>query len=238
MSSQFKILVVDDEVNIINVVKAYLQKEGFQVITANNGESALNIFNREDVHLLILDLMLPKISGEAICTKIRETSNIPIIMLTAKSDEENKIQGISMGADDYLTKPFSVRELVVRVKALLRRCYNNVVPEKNTITFNNGDLEINMKEMIVKRKGKSVTLTPNEFKVFTVLISNPNQILSREQLVYKAFGVEYDGFDRTIDSYIKNIRRKIDSDNSEFKYIVTVYSMGYKFSYSPSEVLI
>lgn len=229
MNNIFRILIVDDEKNIVDVVKAYLEKEGFEVVTATDGETALNIFSNEIVHLIILDLMLPKVSGEEVCRKIRSTSNIPIIMLTAKVEEDERIEGISIGADDYLTKPFSVRELVVRVKALLRRSYRSTGPMADVLTFNDGDLEVDIKKMTVKKKGQPVSLTANEFKVLTAFLSNPSQVISREQLVEKSFGTEYEGFDRTVDTYIKNIRHKIEDNPKEPKYIVTIYGMGYKF---------
>lgn len=229
MNNKFKILVVDDEQKILDVVKAYLEKDSFDVITATDGESAFKIFNTKHIHLIILDLMLPKLSGEELCHKIRTTSTIPIIMLTAKADEDEKIEGISIGADDYLTKPFSVRELVVRVKALIRRSYRDIVPLTDFLSFNNADLEIDIKKMIVKKKGNIVKLTTNEFNILKILLANPEQVFSREQLVEKAFGIDYEGFDRTIDTYIKNIRHKIEDIPKEPKYIITIYGMGYKF---------
>lgn len=235
MNNEFRILVVDDEQKIVDVVKAYLEKEGFEVITAMDGETALNIFKKETIHLIVLDLMLPKISGEEVCNRIRSTSSVPIIMLTAKADEEERIEGISIGADDYLTKPFSVRELVVRVRALLRRSYRDVAPLADILSFNNGDLEIDIKKMIVKKQGKTIGLTTNEFKVLTILLINPGQVFSREQLVEKAFGIDYEGFDRTVDTYIKNIRQKIEDNPKEVKYITTVYGTGYKFISNVSE---
>lgn len=180
--------------------------------------------------------MLPKMTGEEVCGRIRATSSVPIIMLTAKADEDEKIEGISIGADDYLTKPFSVRELVVRVRALLRRAYRDVTPMADILTFNNGDLEVDIKKMIVKKQGIAVGLTTNEFKVLTVLLTNPGQVFSREQLVEKAFGIDYEGFDRTVDTYIKNIRQKIEDNTKEPIYITTVYGMGYKFIPNSSEV--
>ncbi|AKA67623.1 response regulator transcription factor [Clostridium scatologenes] len=224
-----KILVVDDEPNIVEVVEAYLRKEGFQVLTAENGEKALTLFKEEVIHLVVLDLMLPNISGEEICNRIRAVSDVPIIMLTAKSEEEDKISGLAIGADDYLTKPFSVRELVGRVKALIRRTYRDSSQLADYLLFNNGDLEVNIKKMKVKKAGEYVNLTTNEFKVLLALLTNPGQVFSREQLVQKAFGEDYEGFDRTIDSYIKNIRQKIEDNHKEPKYIITVYGMGYKF---------
>lgn len=237
MENNFKILVVDDEQNILDVVKAYLEKDGFEVITAMDGKSALDIYNNENIHLIVLDLMLPEINGEEVCKKIRETSSIPIIMLTAKAEEDEKIEGISIGADDYLTKPFSVRELVVRVRALLRRAYRDFSPMADILSYNNGDLEVDIKKMVVKKQGEVVNLTTNEFKILKVFIANPEQVFSREKLVEKAFGGEYEGFDRTVDSHIKNIRQKIENNQREPVYIITVYGMGYKFVPSSSEVI-
>jgi Response regulators consisting of a CheY-like receiver domain and a winged-helix DNA-binding domain len=229
MNDAKTILVVDDEVKIVEVVEAYLKKEGFQVLTAENGEKALALFKDEVVHLIVLDLMLPKISGEEVCNKIRATSDIPIIMLTAKSEEDEKIEGLAIGADDYLTKPFSARELVGRVRALIRRAYKDSTPLADYLIFNDGDLEVDIKKMKVKKRGQYVSLTANEFKILLALLVNPGQVFSREQLVQKAFGIDYEGFDRTVDSHIKNIRQKIEDNHKEPKYIITVYGMGYKF---------
>ena len=236
MNNKFKILVVDDEQNILDVIKAYLEKDGFDVITAMDGKSALDIYSNENIHLIVLDLMLPKMTGEEVCNRIRAISSVPIIMLTAKAEEYEKIEGISMGADDYLTKPFSVRELVVRVRALLRRAYRDFSPMADILTFNSGDLEVDIKKMVVKKQGVVANLTTNEFKILTVFLSNPTQVFSREKLVEKAFGANYEGFDRTVDSYIKNIRQKIESNHKEPTYITTVYGMGYKFIPSNDEV--
>jgi DNA-binding response OmpR family regulator len=205
-------------------------------MTALDGETALNIFKNETIHLIVLDLMLPKLSGEEVCSRIRTNSTVPIIMLTAKADEDERIEGISIGADDYLTKPFSVRELVVRVRALLRRSYRDITPMANVLTFNNGDLEIDINKMIVKKQGETVSITTNEFKVLTMLLTNPGQVFSREQLASKAFGIDYEGFDRTIDTYIKNIRHKLEDNPKEPRYITTVYGVGYKFISNFTEV--
>lgn len=229
MSDIKTILVVDDEPKIVEVVEAYLKKEGFNVLTAEDGEKALKLFKNEVIHLVVLDLMLPKISGEEVCNRIRATSDVPIIMLTAKSEEDDKIEGLAIGADDYLTKPFSARELVGRVKALIRRSYRDSSPLADHLIFNNGDLEVDINKMKVKKDGEYVNLTTNEFKILIALLTNPGQIFSREQLVERAFGLDYEGFDRTIDSHIKNIRQKIEDNHKEPKYIITVYGMGYKF---------
>lgn len=236
MSKEFRILVVDDEKNILDVVKAYLEKEGFYIITAMDGETALDILSKETIHLVVLDLMLPKLTGEEVCHRIRASSDIPIIMLTAKADEDDRIEGISIGADDYLTKPFSARELVVRVRALLRRAYREHSPLADIMSFNNGDLEIDIQKMLVKKQGQPVNLTTNEFKVLATLLINPGQVFSRQHLVDKAFGMDYEGFDRTMDTYIKNIRQKIEDNPKEPAYIHTIYGVGYKFSEQAAEV--
>jgi len=230
MDGKMRILLVDDEQKVINVIEAYLIKEGFEVLTASDGEEALDSFKNEQLHLIILDLMLPKISGEEVCNKIRATSSVPIIMLTAKTEEDNKIEGLAIGADDYITKPFSNRELVSRVKALIRRTYRDNNPLAELLIINNGDLEINIDKMTIKKQGSPIILTSNEFKILIVLLTNPGQIFSREQLVTKAFGIDYDGFDRTIDTHIKNIRQKIEDDHKKPRYILSVYGMGYKFN--------
>jgi DNA-binding response OmpR family regulator len=231
--SRMRILVVDDEVKILEVVKAYLEKADFEVLTAVDGQMAIDVFESEPLHLIVLDLMLPKISGKEVCRIIRAKSDIPIIMLTARVDEDDKIEGISIGADDYLTKPFSGRELVVRVKALIRRAYRDNKPLADYLVFNEGDLEVDVKKFEVKKKGELLNLTPNEIKILHVLISNPGQVFSREQLVEKAFGYDYEGFDRTVDTHIKNLRYKIEDNPKKPDYIVTVYSVGYKFGGKP-----
>lgn len=227
--NEINILIVEDEKNIREVIKVYLEKENYNVFTAEDGEMALEIFDDEEIHLIVLDLMLPKLSGEKVCSSIRAKSDVPIIMLTAKVDEDDKIEGLSIGADDYVTKPFSPRELVSRIKSLLRRSYRGSKPLAEKMTFNNGDLEIDMKKMLVLKKGQNVHLTTNEFKVLMTLLTHPGQIFSREQLIQSSFGYEYDGFDRTIDTYIKNIRQKIEDDPKKPTYIITVYGIGYKF---------
>ncbi|QGU95345.1 response regulator [Clostridium bovifaecis] len=236
MNNEFTILVVDDEKKILDVIEAYLKKDNFKVVTAVDGEAALDALSKETIHLIILDLMLPKLSGEDVCRRVRATSNVPIIMLTAKAEEDERIDGISIGADDYLTKPFSARELVVRVRALLRRSYRNTIPLADVLSFNNGDLEVDIKKVITKKQGRTVALTANEFKILTIFLTSPGQVLSREQLVEKAFGIDYEGFDRTVDTYIKNIRHKIEDNPKEPKYITTIYGMGYKFIPNPNEV--
>jgi len=224
-----KILVVDDEPKIVDAVKAYLENSGYEVFAAFDGEEALNQIEKIDPDLVVLDLMLPKISGEEICQRIRKQSKIPIIMLTAKVLIDEKINGFNIGADDYMTKPFSPRELVVRVKGLLRRCSDGISPLFSKMSWNNGNLEIDISEMIVKKSGKEINLTPTEFKILLSMIKYPKKVFTREELIEIALGMDYDGFDRTIDSHIKNLRSKIEDDSSNPTYILTVRGTGYKF---------
>ena len=219
-----KILIVEDEAKIRKVIKSYL-KEDYEISEVDDGKKALEVFKNDEFDLIILDLMLPKISGEEVCQKIRQVSEIPIIMLTAKSSEENKIDGFNFGADDYLTKPFSPRELLLRTKAILRR--SNDKDKASIISLNNGEFKIYPEEMTVKRNNNSCDLTSTEFKILMELINNAGQVLSREQLADKVMGLEFSGFDRTIDAHIKNIRKKMSLEKDQ--YIVTVYGAGYKF---------
>lgn len=229
MSQKYKILVVEDEEKILSVIEAYLLKEGYEVFKATNGIDGLDAFRNDSPHLVILDLMLPGLSGEEICKNIRSTSDVPIIMLTAKINETSKLEGFSLGADDYVTKPFSPRELIERVRAILRRSYRDHGPLSDILSFNNDDVRIDIRKHEVSKDSKIVNLTPNEFKILLILASNSGQIFSREQLVEKAFGYDYDGYDRTIDTHIKNIRYKIEDNPRSPKYVITVYGVGYKF---------
>lgn len=226
---EYNILIVEDEKNILDVIKAYLEKESYNVITATDGEKALELFHTRDIHLIILDLMIPKISGEEVCKRIRSASDVPIIMVTAKTDEDYKIEGLHIGADDYVTKPFSPRELVSRVKALLRRAYKGSKPLVQILSFNNGDLIIDIDKMTVRKDNINIPITAIEFKVLLALVSNHSIVLSREQLIDIALGHDYEGYDRTIDTHIKNLRQKIEDDPKNPKYILTVYGSGYKF---------
>ena len=220
------ILVVDDEEKIVNVLKAYLEKEGSNVYISNNGEEALDIFNREDIDFIVLDLMMPKLSGEEVCKKIRIKSTVPILMLTAKVEEGDRLTGFDIGADDYVTKPFSPKEIIARIKAIMRRGTKNSI-KFNTLEFNKGDLIIEIDRRIVKKNSENIKLTPTEYDILILLGQNPQKVYTREELVTKILGFDYDGYDRTIDVHIKNIRQKID--DNRYKYIVTVYGVGYKF---------
>jgi two-component system alkaline phosphatase synthesis response regulator PhoP len=225
-----RILVVEDEKKIAELVKAYLEKEGFEVTVAITGQQAVSILKNQ-FDLIILDLMLPDMDGEDICRSIRKDSDIPIIMLTAKSEEEDRIKGLGIGADDYVVKPFSPRELVARVKALLRRTKG----PKQGASFNKGDLVIDSLHFEIKKDGHPVVLTPTEFKLLQCLAEHPGQIFSRLQLVNIILGYDFEGYDRTIDAHIKNIRHKIEEDPKAPSYIKTVYGVGYRFIGQPDE---
>lgn len=227
--SKKKILVVDDEVKIVEAVTAYLENSGYETVIAYDGKTALSLFEKMNPDLVILDLMLPKISGEEICKTIRRSSRVPIIMLTAKVEEEDKINGLNIGADDYVTKPFSPRELVARVNSLLRRVDDGVSPLFHQMSWNDNDLEVDLNSYTVKKSGHPVSLTPNEFKLLCALVKYPKKTFTREELIETAFGVDFDGFERTIDSHIKNLRSKIEDDTTSPKYIITVRGIGYKF---------
>jgi DNA-binding response OmpR family regulator len=224
-----KILVVDDEVKIVAVVKSYLNNSGYEVFEAYSGKQVLEQFEKVNPSLVILDLMLPDMTGEDICRQIRKQSRVPIIMLTAKVEEEDILKGLDIGADDYITKPFSPRQLVARVNALLRRVSDDPVLLINSQAFNDNDLVIDNLSHDVKKNGKSVNLTPNEYKILLTMIKYPKKTFTREELISMALGEDFDGFDRTVDSHIKNLRQKIETDSKNPKYILTVHGIGYRF---------
>lgn len=223
------VLVVDDEEKIIEVVKALLENKGFNVFTAENGNQALETFENENISLVLLDLMLPDISGEEICKIIRKKSRVPIIMLTAKVDESDMLQGLGIGADDYITKPFSLNALYARIEAVLRRSSDDLTPLCNKSSFNDGDLEIDFESHTIKKNKSEVKLTPNEFKILAALIKYPNKLFTRDELITTALGDEFEGYDRAVDSHIKNIRQKIESDPKNPVYVLTMHGVGYKF---------
>lgn len=223
-----RILVVDDEQKIVEVVKSYLEHSGYEVYTAYNGKQALELFEKVGPALIVLDLMLPDISGEEVCKIIRKQSRIPIIMLTAKVEEEDILKGLDIGADDYVIKPFSPKQLVARVVAVLRRTVEDPVSLSNSISFNNGEIVINNIKHEVKKNGNVVNLTPNEYRILLTMVKYPNKTFTREELISMALGDDFEGFDRTVDTHIKNIRQKIEDDPKEPKYLLTVHGIGYR----------
>lgn len=224
-----KILIIEDEAKIAEVIASYLKREGFEVYICSHGGEVLDTFETINPAVIILDLMLPGITGEEICQRIRRVSRVPIIMLTAKVDEESILNGFNIGADDYVTKPFSPRQLVARVMALLRRSEEDVRLLSNIYSFNDGDLIVDDLKHEVKKGGEIINLTHSEYKILVSMIQYPKKAFSREELVCRALGDDYEGIDRVIDTHVKNLRQKIESNPKEPKYILTVHGIGYKF---------
>ena len=227
-----KILVVDDEASIVTMLAYNLKKEGYDVVTAEDGEVALEKFESENPDLLLLDIMMPKMDGYEVCRKIREKSNVPIIILTARADEVDKVVGLEMGADDYVTKPFGNRELIARVKANLRR--SDIAPVTNNEKDGNnqvyGDLNIDFDRYEVTKRGEVINLTLREFELLTFLATQTPTIFTRENLLEKVWGYEYFGDVRAVDVTIRRLREKIEDDPSKPKYIVTKRGVGYYFN--------
>lgn len=221
-----KILVVEDEQQIVRVTRAYLERAGHLVIDASDGQMALHQFRHENPDLILLDLMLPKLDGLDVCRVIRKESDVPIIMLTARVEEVDKLIGLELGADDYITKPFSPRELVARVRAVLRRS-QRLEPETSLITA--GDVTIDPYRRRVTVRGRDVELTPTEFDLLRVFTSNPGRVFSRLELLDRVQGESFEGYERTIDTHVKNLRRKVEVDSSTPRLIETVYGVGYRF---------
>jgi len=220
------ILVVDDEPKIVKLTRDFLEKDGFRVISAADGVTALQIARREKPDLVVLDLMLPGMDGWEVCRALRRESDVPVIMLTARSEESDQVVGLELGADDYISKPFSPRTLVARVRALLRRTQGRMKPP---VMIRSAGLEIDLQGHRVQVDGNDVHLTPNEFKLLAALARHPGQLFSREQLVDHLHGDSFNSFDRSIDSHIKNLRRKLETDPSNPRFIETVYGEGYRF---------
>jgi DNA-binding response OmpR family regulator len=234
MTATRRILVVEDEKAIREAVTAYLEKEGYWVTTAADGVAAIDEFDKHQFDAVVLDLMLPKASGEVVCATIREGSDVPIIMLTAKGELEDRVAGLELGADDYLVKPFSPRELVARVRALLRRANVSEEPQRDRLQY--GDLEIDSAGHKVRVNGEDVDLTASEFKLLATLARYPGRVYSRMELVEKVLGYDFVGYERTIDSHVKNLRAKIGDDPKDPQYIYTVHGVGYRFEAPADEV--
>lgn len=220
------ILIIEDDERVSDVIRAYLEREGYIVHLTTRGMEGIEIERKNVIDLVILDLMLPDVSGEEVCRIIRQNSDVHIFMLTAKSSLSEKIEGLNMGADEYLVKPFSPRELTARVNALFRRIGKD---NEESNFYDDGKIEISYEKRTVKLNGEEIYLTPNEFSILYVLAANKGKVLSRDQLIDKVFGFDFTGYDRTVDVHIKNIRKKIEEDTKNPKYILTVTKVGYKF---------
>jgi DNA-binding response OmpR family regulator len=221
------ILIVEDEEKIVSVIEAYLKHEGYQTLSAVDGKTAISLFEMHRPDAVVLDRMLPELNGDEVLKTIRQLSDVPVLMLTAKGSENDVVEGLNLGADGYVIKPFRPRELVARLEALLRR----FGPKENgeAITVNGGDLKVDMTAHQVWRGGREIPLTPNEYKLLIALIRQPAKVFTREELILCAFGFSYEGFERTIDSHIKNLRAKLEDKTEEPVYIRTVRGVGYKF---------
>jgi DNA-binding response OmpR family regulator len=228
MGDKQTVLVVDDEPKILELVRSYLEINGYAVFCAKNGREGMDFFEKTPVSLILLDLMLPDLSGEEFCEKVRRVSDIPIIMITAKVDEESVIRGLNIGADDYVCKPFSPRQLMARVRAALRR--NGGGGGKAGAVLSCGGLIVDTEKRIVRRNGEIVPLTRDEYHILRLLMSRRAKIFTREEILD---AIEGEGFDRSVDSHIKKLRAKLEDDPRTPKYIITVYGMGYRLGESP-----
>jgi DNA-binding response OmpR family regulator len=220
------ILIIEDEKSVSEILKAYLEKEGYGVYSTENGLDGIELFRKEKINLVILDLMLPDIDGEEVCKILRRISDVYIFMLTAKSTLSDKIEGLNIGADEYLTKPLSPRELTARVNALFRRVDGD---KDDILSFDDDKIAIDSDKRRIMLNGEDVNLTPNEFDILYVLASNRGKVFTREAIIERVFGIDFDGSDRIIDVHIKNLRKKIEEDSRTPKYILTVTKIGYKF---------
>ena len=221
-----KILIVDDEPQIVRVLKGYLETAGFQVVTASGGTEAIAAFRHEAPGLVVLDLMLPEVDGLDVARAIRRQGDVPIIMLTARVEETDRLIGLELGADDYVTKPFSPREVVARVRAVLRRTERTELASR---TLKEGDIVLDPDKRQVTVQGRPVELTPTEFDLLAVLMETPGRVFSRMQLLDKVQGYAYEGYERTVDAHVKNLRQKIEQDPRHPRVVLTVYGLGYKF---------
>jgi len=221
----YRILVVEDQSEISDIVSKYLAKEGYSVCVANNGFEALDYFNKQDFHLVLLDIMLPGISGFEVLKEIRKISDIPVIMVTAKQEEVDRLKGFEIGADDYVIKPFSPRELMKRIQVFIKRIYH----ESDEIIYKCVDLSLHTKSMKLFKGENEISITSAEYKLLLVLFKNKGQVLTREQLINLAYGDAYEGYDRNIDSFIKRIRKKIENDHKNPEILTTKYGAGYVF---------
>ena len=221
-----RVLVVDDDVKTVELVKLYLNRDGCRVLTAYDGVEALRLASEGHPDLVVLDLMLPGLDGLEVCRRIREESDVPIIMLTAKTTDQDRLTGFNLGADDYVTKPFSPRELAARVRAVLRR----LPGERGPAEIKHGDISVNFTKHEAALAGRPLNLTTVEFRLLGALVKEPGRVFSRAELIEKALGYDFQGFDRTIDVHILNLRRKLEPDPDHPRYIKTVYGAGYKLT--------
>lgn len=223
-----RVLIVDDEPSLIEVTQAYLEREGLDVYAAASGQEGLALAEQHQPALIVLDLMLPDMSGEEVCREIRSRSDTPILMLTAKSSESERVAGLELGADDYLIKPFSPRELVARVHAILRRTGDESIPLVKQLSFDNDKLRIDTVRHEVFIRGKKASLTPSEYRLLVAMAQYPQRVYSRFELINRIQGYDFEGYERTIDVHVKNLRKKIEVDPHMPRYIETAHGIGYR----------
>lgn len=227
----YQILVVEDQAEIRDIIAKYLEKEGYGYDLAKDGIEALNIFNSKPIHLVLLDIMMPGIDGFEVLKEIRKVSEVPVIMITAKQEEVDRLKGFDIGADDYVVKPFSVKELMMRIKRLIKRIYH----EADEIIYHYKDLSLHTNARKLYKKDKEIRITAAEYSLLLIMFKNQGQVLTREQIIQKAYGSDYDGYDRNIDSYIKRIRHKIEDDPRNPQFLITRYGAGYVFGGSEND---
>lgn len=221
------ILLIEDDPGVVDIARAYLAHDGHDVLVANDGLEGLRLARESNPDLLVLDLMLPKIDGIEVCRIIREESDVPIVMLTARYGEEDRLAGLDLGADDYITKPYSPKELCARVRAVLRRtARQNGNQQRDVMQY--GSIRVDQAQRTAAIGGRQVTLTPTEFRLLVMFVSAPGRTFTRDQIIDRAFGYDFDGFDRTVDAHVSHLRRKLEA-GGEPRYIHTVYEVGYRF---------
>ena len=223
-----KILIVEDDADAARLAGLYLQRDGHRVLTAGDGLEGLRLARRSRPDLVVLDIMLPGVDGMEVCRALRKESDVAIIMVTARVEEEDRLAGLELGADDYVTKPFSPRELAARVRAVLRRTARDAV-ERGPEVLEFEEIKLDLRARSARRGSREVTLTPTEFRILALLVSEPSRTFTRDQIIDRVFGYDFDGFDRTVDAHIANLRRKLKSGADEAPYIHTIYGVGYRF---------
>ena len=223
-----KVLIVEDDPNTTRLVGLYLARDGHKVISAADGLEGLRLAREARPDLVVLDLMLPKLDGIEVCRALREESDVPVVMLTARVEEEDRLKGLNIGADDYVTKPFSPKELVARIRAVLRRTTRDAA-QKGPADLSFGEVEVDLHRRLVHVRSEKIDFTPTEFRLLAMLIKEPERSFSREQIIDQVFGYNYNGFDRTVDAHVSNIRRKIGRSTDGARYIHSVYGIGYRF---------
>ncbi|MDP6402548.1 MAG: response regulator transcription factor [SAR202 cluster bacterium] len=222
------VLIVEDDPDTVNLVRLYLRRDGYKVLSAPDGREGLKLAQDAGPDLVVLDLMLPGMDGLEVCRELRRDSNVPIIMLTARVEEEDRLEGLNLGADDYVTKPFSPRELAARVRAVLRRTARDAA-EEGPLRLVVGDITVDLEKRTVQSGEDRVNLTPTEYRLLVLLMREPGRTFSRDQIIDRVFGYDFDGFDRTVDAHVSNLRSKVEADPDKPRYLQTVYGVGYRF---------